>query len=155
MGGVAALSISSFSDCSGLAGKEKLLLAAATSPGEDRNASASAHVEFSREFAPGEMCVKALEKPFRDEFCLNGRWQFQPVALTSNFRQGIDPAPELPLPNHDGWEQTPIKIPSPWNVNSFADAKGQGGDFRNYPSYPAAWQDVELGWLRRPHDCSC
>jgi hypothetical protein len=151
VGGVTALSLSTFSDCSGLVRKESLLLAA-TSAIEDKHLSLSGHTKFRREFAPSEMYVKAPERSFRDDICLNGLWQFQPRALPADFRQGIDPAPELPPPVPDGWEHVPIKIPSPWNVNSFAEAKGQGGDFRNYPSYPAAWQNIQMGWLRH-HLC--
>jgi hypothetical protein len=147
VGGVTALSLSAFLDCSGLARKEGLLLAA-TSTTEDQRLSFSSHTKFRREFAPSEMYVKAPERSFRDDICLSGLWQFQPLSLPADFRQGIDPAPELPPPALNGWEHVPIKIPSPWNVNGFAEAKGQGGDFRNYPSYPAAWQNIQMGWLR-------
>jgi hypothetical protein len=36
-----------------------------------------------------------------------------------------------------------------WNVNNFADRNGKGGDFRAFPSYPASWETVKMGWLRR------
>jgi Glycosyl hydrolases family 2, TIM barrel domain/Glycosyl hydrolases family 2/Glycosyl hydrolases family 2, sugar binding domain len=111
--------------------------------------SAWARVEFDREFAPSETWVKAPEKPFRDDICLNGSWQFQPVALPEHFQQGTDPAPELASPTADGWDKVPIRIPSPWNVNTFADRDGQAGDFRAYPSYPGNWAGVKMGWLRR------
>jgi beta-galactosidase len=110
---------------------------------------ATAHVDFDHEFAPSETWVKAPEKPWRDDICLNGTWQFQPVPLPANFKIGTDPAPELPAPTADGWDKTPLKVPSPWDVNSFADRKGMGGDFRCYPSYPSSWEDVKMGWLRR------
>jgi hypothetical protein len=110
---------------------------------------AQAHVDFNHEFAPSETWVKAPEKPLRDDISLNGAWQFQPVALPPNFKEALDPAPELTPPMADGWEKTPLKIPSPWDVNSFADIKGQGGDFRCYPSYPKAWEEIKMGWLRR------
>src|ERR1700683_1149459 len=103
---------------------------------------AQARVEFNHEFAPSETWVKAPEKPLRDDISLNGSWQFQPMALPPNFKEAVDPAPELTPPLADGWEKTPLKIPSPWDVNSFANQDGQGGDFRCYPSYPKAWEEV-------------
>ena len=106
-------------------------------------------IDFAGEFAPSESWVKAPEKPLRDDICLNGSWQFQPVALPPDFRQGSDPAPALPPPSVDAWDVTPLKVPSAWNANSFADEKGQGGDFRVYPSYPRAWENAKMGWLRR------
>ncbi len=108
------------------------------------------HVDFDHPFAPSETWVKAPEKPLRDDISLNGSWQFQPVALPEGFKEGMDPAPPLPPPTEDGWDKTAVKVPSPWNVNSFADHNGQGGDFRCYPSYPQAWESVKMGWLRRP-----
>jgi hypothetical protein len=108
-----------------------------------------ASTEFKHAFAPTGSFVPALEQPFRHDICLNGSWQFQPVALPKNFHEGIDPAPELPLPMPSAWETVPVKVPSPWNVNSFANRRRLGGDFRTYPSYPAAWESVEMGWLRR------
>ncbi len=110
---------------------------------------AHAHVEFAHEFAPSEARVKAPEKPWRDSISLNGSWQFQPVALPPQFKIAVDPVPPLTPPTAEGWSSTPLKIPSPWNVNSFADRKGQGGDFRSYPSYPKAWEEVKMGWMRR------
>ncbi|MDP4292260.1 MAG: glycoside hydrolase family 2 TIM barrel-domain containing protein, partial [Bacteroidota bacterium] len=100
-------------------------------------------------FAPSEGWIKPAEQPYRHEICLNGLWQFQPVKLPEKFREGIDPAPVLPPADEDGWNKTPIRIPSPWNVNSFADNKGLGGDFRCYPSYPKEWENVKMGWLRK------
>jgi len=111
--------------------------------------STQARVDFTPDFAPSETWVKAPEKACRDDICLNGAWEFQPVALPANFHKEVDPAPELPPPAADKWEKTPLKVPSPWDVNSFANEKGQGGDFRCYPSYPEAWKDVKMGWLRR------
>ena len=32
-------------------------------------------------FSPQEGTVASVERPFRDEVCLNGRWRFQPVPL--------------------------------------------------------------------------
>jgi hypothetical protein len=106
-------------------------------------------VKFDHQFAPSESFVKGPERQYRDDICLNGNWQFEPVDLPKGFREGIDPAPSLPLPSDGSWDKVPIRIPSPWNVNSFGDRKGLGGDFRDYPSYPAAWETVKMGWLRR------
>jgi beta-galactosidase len=111
--------------------------------------SADAAVKFGGEFAPQEGLVATPEKPLRADICLNGSWQFQPVALPQGFKEGFDKAPELPLPANDKWQQTAVKVPSPWNANSFANEKGLGGDFRTYPSYPKEWESVKMGWLRR------
>ena len=111
--------------------------------------TATASTEFKHAFAPTGSFVPLPEQQFRHDLCLNGSWQFQPVALPKNFHEGVDPAPELPLPVSSAWETVPVKVPSPWNVNSFANQHSQGGDFRTYPSYPAAWESVEMGWLRR------
>lgn len=105
------------------------------------------------EFAPQEGLVKQPEAGFRNEICLNGTWRFHPVALPADWvaRQGV--TPELPAPFDDGWDPTPIRIPSPWNVNSFGDGDllegPDGADYRSFPSYPASWEDVKMGWLER------
>ena len=105
--------------------------------------------EYSAVFAPSDRLVQSAEKPYRDDLCLNGLWQFQPVALPAGFKEGIDPTPALAAMNDNGWEKTPIRIPSPWNVNSFGNKDGQGGDFRCYPSYPLAWENCKMGWLKK------
>jgi hypothetical protein len=110
---------------------------------------ARAGTEFNHAFAPTGPYVAAPEQAYRHDICLNGSWQFQPVALPKNFHEGVDSAPELPLSVASAWETVPVKVPSPWNVNSFANSRGLGGDFRTYPSYPAAWESAEMGWLRR------
>lgn len=72
--------------------------------------------------------------PTRPRLCLNGSWQFQG-------QKG-----EFTLP--DGkWDKVPIRIPSPWNVNSFS--RGIGGDFLLYPSYPPDWEAYQNAWHRR------
>jgi beta-galactosidase len=76
-------------------------------------ASAFAAVTFPRAFAPEEGWVKPLEQPFRQELCLNGRWQFQPLLLPHDWKRDTGTAPELPPPIADKWEPTLIKIPSP------------------------------------------
>ncbi|MDF2192403.1 glycoside hydrolase family 2 TIM barrel-domain containing protein [Paraflavitalea sp. CAU 1676] len=104
--------------------------------------------EYKQPFAPSEVYVKPVEKNYRQEICLNGHWQFQPASLPVGFREGVDPVPALPAVTAN-WESIPIRIPSPWNVNSFADKDGLGGDFRTYPSYPAAWEKYKMGWLKK------
>ncbi len=110
---------------------------------------AGATAKFNREFAPQDGLVAPVEKPFRGEICLNGSWQFQPVALPSDFARGVSPLPTLTEPTEQGWDTTPIRVPSPWNVNSFPDDQMRGGDFRTFPSYPDSWKNVQMGWLRR------
>ena len=105
--------------------------------------------EYKDVFAPSNRLVQTTEKPYRDDICLNGLWQFQPVALPAGFKEGVDPTPALAEMNENNWEKTPIRIPSPWNVNSFANKDGQGGDFRCYPSYPVAWENYKMGWLKK------
>ena len=107
---------------------------------------------FPRAFAPSQGLTAPVEAPFRAELCLNGSWQFQPVAVPDGFKHDQGTAPVLAAPLETGWSQTPIKIPSPWNVNAFArgeNGEPVGGDFRDFPSYPPAWDKAEMGWLRR------
>ena len=85
-------------------------------------------IKSSMEFAPSEHWVKPVEKPYREEICLNGTWAFAPVQLPVGFKEGETPAPALPGVNEVTFSKTPIRIPSPWNVNSFADKNGLGGD---------------------------
>ena len=104
---------------------------------------------YHHPFAPCEGLVNKTEKPYRSEICLNGYWDFQPIPLPADFQHGKGKAPELPMPKADGWEQTRIKIPSPWNINNFALHNLEGPDHRNYPSYPKAWNDVKMAWMRK------
>lgn len=106
------------------------------------------HLQFKEQFAPSDNWVKHSEQPYRQAICLNGLWQFEPIALPPNFREGADPAPELPA-SKGNWDKVAIRIPSPWNVNSFADNKGQGGDFATFPSYPKEWEKIRMGWLKK------
>jgi beta-galactosidase/beta-glucuronidase len=115
------------------------------------------HAEFAYPFAPQEGMVASVEQPVRDETCLNGSWQFEPVAVPKNWKKDSGNAPVLPPPDQNGWDAVPIRIPSPWNINAFPYGPGKssdknlgpGGDFRFYPSYPPSWESVEMGWLRR------
>ena len=109
----------------------------------------SAGVRITGVFAPAENLVKSVEKPYRQDICLSGAWEFQPVSLPPSFQSGKGSAPLLPPAEANRWEEKPVYVPSPWNVNSFADHHGEGGDFRCYPSYPAAWEQAEMGWLRK------
>ena len=111
---------------------------------------ASAAVEFDHVFAPLPGLVAPEEKPLRDEICLNGRWQFQPVPTPAGWTAGKDTPPALPEPKADAWDAVPIKIPSPWNMNAL-DSFGasDSADYRSFPSYPASWEKVEMAWLRR------
>ena len=130
-----------------------LLLSATSCPGfAQSTASATAPVapralRFARDFAPSQGLTQPVELPYRAELCLNGSWQFQPMAVPADFKRDQGSAPVLSAPVAGGWDKTPLKVPSPWNVNAFA--KDDGGDFRCYPSYPAGWEKVEMGWLRR------
>ena len=40
---------------------------------------------FPRSFSPQEGLIKPVEKPYRDEICLNGSWQFQPMPLPAGY----------------------------------------------------------------------
>ena len=119
--------------------------------------SFAAPCTFDRDFAPGEDFVAAPEQPLRQSICLNGRWQFQPVPLPKEFRRGTGTPPDLPPPTAEGWENVPLKIPSPWNVNTWGCGRATGAGTSHpywpgslyYPSYPAAWDTVEMGWTRR------
>lgn len=100
-------------------------------------------------FAPSEGLVNQLEQPYRCELCLNGYWDFQPIAMPADFTYGKGKAPEMPLPQDNAWDATRIKIPSPWNVNEFAFSGLEGPDHRNYPSYPKAWEAAKMAWMRK------
>lgn len=100
-------------------------------------------------FAPSQGIINDVEKPFRQEICLNGYWDFQPIKTPKDYKQGKGIAPELPAPTETGWSKTPIKIPSPWNINSYAFRNLEGPDHRNYPSYPKEWDNILMGWMKK------
>ncbi len=102
-------------------------------------------IKFAHVFAPLPGRVTRYERPYRKEICLNGLWQFEPVALPKRYQPGSGP-PRLPPPIPNGWSKTLIRIPSPWNVDSFS--AGDGGDFDCFPSYPASWNAAQMGWLK-------
>ncbi len=85
--------------------------------------------------ATGSLLLPQPDPAVRPIVCLNGEWQFQPAD---------DALAQMP---GKAWDRVPIRIPSPWNVNAFS--AGDGGDFRDFPSYPAAWEKVMSAWQRR------
>lgn len=109
------------------------------------------------EFAPLQGIVKLPEQPYRQELCLNGLWQFQPISLPKEFSATLGVAPDLMPPQADGWSATPIKIPSHWNVNTWGGGRPNRKkanqmywpDSIYYPSYPIDWDTAKMGWLRR------
>ena len=48
-------------------------------------------------FAPSEGLVNKTEKEHRQEICLNGYWDFQPVSLPKEYKQGKGVAPQLQM----------------------------------------------------------
>lgn len=109
----------------------------------------SAKTVYPFVFAPSTGLFNDVEKPYRQEICLNGFWDFQPLPTPPDYHQGSGVAPVLPTPTAQGWSNTKIKIPSPWNINSFAFNDLEGPDHRNYPSYPKEWDNALMGWLKR------
>ena len=98
-----------------------------------------AQVQYPHVFNPVSGIIDDTEKPARDAMCLNGSWQFMPVYETDMAK--------FVQPQDFRWDKTAIKIPSPWNVNSYA--QGDGGDFVAYPSYPNDWEKANMGWMRK------
>ena len=114
-------------------------------------------VKFMYDISPAEGMVKPREKPFRQEICLNGSWDFQPVAVPNDWKPGNGIPPVLSSPQEGNWEPTKIKIPSAWNVNGWGGGskvgKGTNSPYAPssvyYPSYPKSWESARMGWLRR------
>ncbi|MDR2057073.1 MAG: glycoside hydrolase family 2 [Dysgonamonadaceae bacterium] len=104
---------------------------------------------YDHVFAPSEGYICKVEKPLRKELCLNGQWDFQAIELPADYRQGKGMAPVLLPPDEGKWDKVKIKIPSPWNINSFANRNLEGPDHRNYPSYPEAWEKVKMAWMKK------
>lgn len=125
------------------------ILAASFAPAAAKEAKQSDKLVYKHVFAPSTGIVNDVERGYRQEVCLNGYWDFQPVATPKDYKQGAGIAPELPNPTADGWSSTKIKIPSPWNINSFAYRDLEGPDHRNYPSYPKEWENCLMGWLKK------
>ncbi len=114
-------------------------------------------VKFNHDISPAEGIVKPQEKPYREEICLNGKWDFQPVVIPQGWKANMGIAPELTAPEPGKWEETKIKIPSPWNVNGWGGGSNVGKGTNQpytpssvyYPSYPKSWESVRMGWLKR------
>jgi beta-galactosidase len=104
---------------------------------------AGAKVLFDQPFSPQAGLTASVEKPWRQEICLNGLWKFQPVPLPAGYDISHG-APLLPPPRTEAWSETPIRIPSPWNVNA-----GRHAHNRMFPSYPKEWESARMGWLTR------
>ena len=91
-----------------------------------------------------ESCQGGAE--LEKKICLNGLWDFSAKS---------DKVSVLP----DAWEEEQIKVPSPYNINSFAGPREKnirgdayrvyGGDFRLYPEYPEGWESLTCGFYRR------
>ena len=104
-----------------------------------------------------DLCHRKKNRNNRQEICLNGLWDFQPVAVSRDWKQGNGVAPILTEPREGQWEQVKIKIPSPWNVNDWGGGIETGEGSKNpyapssvyYPSYPSSWIREKMGWLRR------
>jgi lysophospholipase L1-like esterase len=111
-----------------------------------REGSPLSQTLFTPDFAPGERATTPAERAFRDDTCLNGSWEFMPAKLDGHPNRSELEQAEPPA--HFVGDPTRVRIPSPWNVNSFPGSK-DGGDFVTYPSYPARWDTVRAGWLRR------
>ena len=117
---------------------------------------ASARVDNPGEFAPGEAWTRPAERPFRDDLCLNGAWQFQPVPVAADLAGHQGDPPPLAPPGGE-WEAAPVKVPSPWNANAWGTGPDAGPGTGHpywptsvyFPSYPPRWTGVEQGWLRR------
>ncbi len=113
--------------------------------------------EFDGDFAPSDGWLKPVEREFRHEICLNGSWEFQPIAVPADWKADQGVPPELTKPNENGWEKTKIKIPSPWNVNTWGNGRNVGEgtphpywpDSVYYPSYPEHWDGVRMAWMKR------
>lgn len=96
-------------------------------------------VSFPYRFNPIGGLLSDIEKGERDEMCLNGTWEFMPIY--ENTKESFT-FPDKFIP-----DSVLLKIPSPWNVNSFTN--GEGGDFITYPSYPEKWERAQIGWMRK------
>lgn len=88
-------------------------------------------VIFNDEFSPPEGLIASPEKTCRQEICLNGLWDFQGVDLLKGWKLNIGNAPELTAAKFNAWDDVKIKIPSPWNVNSYERLDGL--DHYDYP----------------------
>lgn len=99
----------------------------------------NAQYQYNNVFNPMKGLVHESEKLNREELFLNGKWQFMPVFS--------DDLKKFVKPDSFSWDAVPLKVPSPWNINSFA--KGNGGDFLTFPSYPKSWENAKMGWMKK------
>ena len=99
-------------------------------------------------FSPEEGLVKSVEKPYRQELCLNGSWDFLAGTVPSAGAGTTGPT-SLPDPAANAtWDAVKIKIPSCWNGNGYYKNTA-GGDFVAFPSYPTSWESAKMVWMRR------
>lgn len=98
------------------------------------------------QFAPQEGIIAKPEKEVRNEICLNGYWDFMKWDLPNEYREGTE-APDMGFPKNNNYIQKTLKVPSPWNINTFNF--GEGGDFVSYPGYPAEWGEIKAAYLRK------
>jgi beta-galactosidase len=121
-----------------------------------RGQAQSPAVVFSHVCSPEDSYTAPIEAPFRSSVCLNGRWKFEPVPLPSSYKPDAGDPPILPPPSGQ-WSPVKIKIPSPFNVNSWGNGRDVGAGTANpysagsvyYPSYPAEWDHAQMGWVDR------
>ncbi len=112
---------------------------------------------FSDKFAPDHTWWTTEEERCRRQWCLNGSWQFAPMPLPPTYVRNTGEPPTLPLPQETDFSETPIRIPSPWNGNTWGNgrvdrtdpARRYSPDSLYYPSYPVEWDSAQQGWLRR------
>ncbi len=115
-----------------------------------------AHV-YTDKFAPDRLLFTPEEETARRQWCLNGRWQFAPMAIGDDFVRGSGVPPILPWPKETDFSDTPLYVPSPWNGNIWGNGRVDrtdetmryAPDSVYYPSYPEAWDHAKQGWLRR------
>ncbi|GAB6010684.1 glycoside hydrolase family 2 protein [Viscerimonas tarda] len=114
-------------------------------------------VKYQRDLSPAEGLITPQEKPYREEICLNGYWELQPVALPAGWKQGTGVPPELTKPVAGKWDPTRIKIPSAINVNDWGRGLKVGEGTNSpyapstvyFPSYPEHWSNTRMAWLRK------
>ncbi|MGA9405918.1 MAG: hypothetical protein WBW71_02175 [Bacteroidota bacterium] len=58
-------------------------------------------VKFMRDISPAEGIVFPRENPYREEICLNGKWDFQPVSIPEDWTPNTGVAPLLSPPVKD------------------------------------------------------
>lgn len=95
-------------------------------------------VKYTYRFNPQQGIVNETEQPYRKETCLNGLWQIMPV-YAKDTTDG--------LPSSFTWDPTPIRIPSPWNINGFTHTAGS--DFVTFPSYPKQWEEAPVAIMKK------